>query len=342
MFRKSLSIVFCLLLISSLAFAGGGSDKPAPAAGGAAAPAGPSKVELKVGMTLTLDSHYGMGLSELKRLLELYSNGTITLEIFPNSQLGGERELIEAVSLGTTPMALTATGPIPNFFPDFAVLDLPYLFPTAEIAYKALDGEVGTALLNQMPSKGIMGLGFWENGFRHVTNNVREIKTPADLKGLKIRTMENPIHMDTYKLYGASPTPMAMGEVYLALQQGVVDGQENPAVNIFTSKLAEVQKYMSLSGNFYSPSVLMINKGIFDRMAQSQKDAFLKACSEAKAWQRKYSQDNDAKMIENIKATGTTVTQINLNDWIPASQQIYKDWEGKLNKEYLQKLQAIK
>ena len=341
MFRRGLVVLLCLLFLTTMVFAGGGGQQPAPSGGAQAAPQA-KKVELKVGMTLTLDSHYGMGLQELKKLLDTYSKGTISLEIFPNSQLGSERELIEGVSLGTIPMALTATGPIPNFFPEFACLDLPYLFPTAAIAYKALDGEVGTALLGQMPSKGILGLGFWENGFRHVTNSKREIKSPADLKGLKIRTMENNIHMDTYKLYGASPTPMAMGEVFIALQQGTVDGQENPAVNILTSKLNEVQKYMSLTGNFYSPSVLMINKKIFDGMTKEQQEAFMKAANEAKAWQRKYSQDNDANMIAKIKASGTLVTEVNLKEWIDFSQPVYKAYEGKLNQDFIKKIQAIK
>ena len=342
MFKKGLVILFCLMFVTSMVFAGGGGQQQQPAGGGAAQAPAPKKVELKVGMTLTLESHYGMGLQELKKLLDTYSKGTISLEIFPNSQLGSERELIEGCSLGTIPMALTATGPIPNFFPEFACLDLPYLFPTAAIAYKALDGEVGQALLAQMPSKGIIGLGFWENGFRHVTNSKREIKTPADLRGLKIRTMENNIHMDTYKLYGASPTPMAMGEVFIALQQGTVDGQENPAVNILTSKLNEVQKYMSLTGNFYSPSVLMISKKVFDSMSKEQQEAFMKAANEAKAWQRKFSQDNDANMIARIKASGTIVTEVNLQEWIDFSQPIYKAYEGKLNQDFIRKIKAIK
>jgi tripartite ATP-independent transporter DctP family solute receptor len=289
-----------------------------------------------------MDSHYGMGLQELARLIKLYTNDTVTLEIFPDSTLGNERDLIEGVSMGTIPMALSSTGPIPNFFPEFAVLDLPYLFPTAEIAYKALDGEVGTALMNLLPSKGIVGLGFWENGFRHVTNSRREIKTPADMRGLKVRTMENDIHMNAYQQYGASPTPMAFGELFIALQQGTVDGQENPAILINTSKFYEVQKYMSLTGNFYSPSVLMINKGILDRMTADQRNGVIRAANEAKTWQRKFSQDNTAAAIANIRANGTTVTEVNLDEWIAASQATYRDFQGRLNQDYIRKIQALR
>ena len=325
MLRKGLAVV-CLL---ALVFVGSSAAKE-------------SKIELQAGITLTQDSHYAKGLAEFGRLVNEYSNGTITLTVHPNSLLGGERDLIESVAMGTVAMALISTGPIPNFFPDFAVLDLPYLFPNAATAYKALDGEVGTELLGQMTAKGIIGLGFWENGIRHVTNNVREIKTPEDLKGLKVRTMENDIHMNTYRHYGASPTPMAMGEVFMALQQGVVDGQENPAINILTSRLNEVQKFMSLTGNFYSPSVLMLSKTIFDSMSEAQQKAVLRAAEEAKHWQRKYSQDNTAKAIADIKAGGTLVTEVDVNVWIAGSQNTYKDYEAKVRQDMIKKIRELR
>ena len=333
MIKRSFVILCCLLLIFSVTIFSCKKESKSQSA---------QKVELKVGMTLTMDSHYGMGLQELARLIKLYSNETVTLEIFPNSTLGNERDLIEGVSMGTIPMALSSTGPIPNFFPEFAVLDLPYLFPTAEIAYKALDGEVGTELLGLLDSKGIIGLGFWENGFRHVTNSKKEIKKPADLKGMKIRTMENEIHMNAYRQYGATPTPMAFGELFIAMQQGAVDGQENPAILINTSKFFEVQKYMSLTGNFYSPSVLMISKKVFDGMTEAQKNAVLKAAGEAKEWQRNFSQSNTAAAIDNIRKSGTTVTEVNLDEWIAVSQATYKDFAGKLNQDHIKKIQAIK
>jgi len=336
--KKSFTVL-CLAVLFSVAFlsCGGGGSSSGQSSGSAT-----RNVELKVGMTLTMDSHYGHGLEEFARLLTLYSNGTISLEIFPNSTLGNERDLLEGVALGTIPMALISTGPIPNFFPDFAILDLPYLFPTAEIAYKALDGEVGTSLLSQFPSRGIVGLGFWENGFRHVTNSRREIRTPDDLRGMKIRTMENDIHMNAYQQYGASPTPMAFGELFLALSQGTVDGQENPAILIDTSRFFEAQRYMSLTGNFYSPSILMINKGIYDRMSAEQRTAFDRAAEEAKHWQRNFSQSNTAMAIENIRASGTIVTEVDLAAWIAASEATYRDFGDRLNQDYIRQILALR
>jgi len=326
MVKKSLAILCCVLLASAVLVS--------------CQREGDGRVNLQVGITLTMDSHYGMGLQEFARLVYLYSEGSITVEIFPNSLLGNERDMIESVSMGTQAMALTSTGPIPNFFPDFAVLDLPYLFPTAEIAYYVLDGPVGQSLLDQMPAQNIVGLGFWENGFRHVTNSVREIRTPADLHGLRIRTMENPIHMDTYQVYGASPLPMAMGEVFIALQQGVIDGQENPAINIYTSRLHEVQGFMSLTGNFYSPAVLMINRGMLERMTEEQQAIIWRAATEAKHWQRNFSQTNTEQYIERIRAAGTLVTEVDLDLWIAASQPVFDNFAATLNQDLVRRIQA--
>jgi tripartite ATP-independent transporter DctP family solute receptor len=329
---KKLFAVMCLTILTSMVFAGGESEK-APADG---------KLALKVGTTTAPDGHYVKGLEEFKRLLAEYSGASITLDIYPNSQLGNERDLLEGVSLGTVPMALISTGPFPNFFPDFGVLDLPYLFPTPQIAYKALDGEIGTALLAQLDGKGIKGLGFFENGFRHVTNSKREIKVPADLKGLKIRTMENDIHMNTYQHYGASPTPMAWSEIFTALQQGTVDGQENPTIIIETAKVYEAQKYMSLTGNFYSPCVLIINKALFDKLPKAQQDIVVRAAQEAKVWQRNYSQNYEAEALKKIKSAGTVVTEVDINVWAAASQDTYKDFADKLRQDYIQKIRAAK
>lgn len=163
----------------------------------------------------------------------------MTLDIYPNSALGGESDMMDAVSMGTQDMVLSSTGPIPDFSSatdNWATLDLPYLFETAEDAYKVLDGEIGQSLLDEFQGSGIKAIGFWENGFRELTNNTKEVATPADLAGMKIRTMENAVHMATYTALGATPTAMAWARSSPALQQGTVDGQENPLAIILTAK----------------------------------------------------------------------------------------------------------
>ncbi|MCI8854636.1 MAG: DctP family TRAP transporter solute-binding subunit [Lachnospiraceae bacterium] len=329
--RKVTAILLGLSLIASLTACGskqpaeqGTTDAPA-----ATAPAASDETEnadtlmgsdsatvrFKVGTTTAPEGHYVKGLIEMQSLLEEYSNGEMTLDIYPNSQLGNERDMMENVGMGVQEMCLVSTGPIPNFVSDFAVLDLPYLFETADDAYAVLDGEIGTNLLSQLSSQGIVGLGFWENGFRDVTNDTREIVTPEDLKGMKIRTMENNVHIATYEALGATATPMAWGEIFTALQQGTVDGQENPIAIIESAKVYEVQKYCSLIDLFYSPCVLMISQSVYDGLSDTQKEALTKAADEAKTFQREYSQSYNEDAIKTMEAAGVTVTEVDKSVW---------------------------
>lgn len=349
--KKFTSLALSLLLVAGMTACGkssaGSSAQTSSASVSSSAESvenketGSASVILKVGTTTAPDGHYVKGLEEFRRLLTEYSGGDISLEIYPNSQLGNERDLVEGVSLGTVSMALVSTGPLPNFVPDFAVLDLPYLFNDAQSAYQVLDSDVGVSILSQLETKGIKGLGFWENGFRHLTNNSKEIKTPDDLKGMKIRTMENDIHMDAYKQFGANPTPMAWSEIFTALQQGTVDGQENPLAIIESAKVYEVQKYISLTGTFYSPCVLMVNKQLFDGLSQEQQDIIAKAADEAKVWQRQYSQDYDKKAVQDLKDAGCIVTEVDQAVWKKACEGTYKDFEGKLNQGAIQLIQEM-
>lgn len=280
-------------------------------------------VRFKVGTTTAPTGHYVKGLQEMQRLLESKSGGTMTLDIYPNSQLGNERDMMENVGMGVQDMVLSSTGPIPNFVKEFAALDLPYLFETEEDAYKVLDGEVGTSLLKKLESQGIYALGFWENGFRHVTNNKKEIKVPADLSGLKVRTMENSVHMAGYKALGAITTPMAWGEIFTALSQGTVDGQENPLAIIESAKVYEVQKYISLTGAFYSPCVLMINQARFNGLTADQQKFFTEAANEAKTYQRNYSKDYNAKALSILKDAGVVITEVDKKVWTDAVAGVY-------------------
>ena len=298
-------------------------------------------LHLKVGTTTAPEGHYVKGLQEMQKLLEEYSDGEMTLDIYPNSQLGNERDMMENVGMGVQEMCLISTGPIPNFVSDFAVLDLPYLFEDEQHAYEVLDGEIGTSLLGQLESQGIRGVGFWENGFREVTNDKKEIKTPEDLKGMKIRTMENSVHMATYQTLGATATPMAWSEIFTALQQGTVDGQENPIAIIESAKVYEVQKYVSMIDIFYSPCVLMIAQSTYDGFTDAQKEAFDKAAEEAKDYQREYSSSYNKEAIENMKEAGVTVTEVDKEVWKSAADAVYDQLDSlKLNKELAEKIQS--
>ena len=300
-------------------------------------------IHLKVGTTTAPDGHYVLGLVEMQRRLEEYSNGEMTLDIYPNSELGGESDMMDAVSLGTQDMVLSSTGPIPDFAratDNWATLDLPYLFETAEEAYAVLDGEIGQSLLDEFEGTGVKGIGFWENGFRDLTNNSKEIATPADLAGMKIRTMENAVHMATYTALGATPTAMAWGEIFSALQQGTVDGQENPLAIILTAKVYEVQKYVSMIDLFYSPCVLMINEDVYNNFTDDQKAVFDKAAEEAKDAERQISQDLVSTARAAMKAEGVVFTDVDKEEWKAAVQSVYDDASLKIDQNLLAKIQA--
>ena len=301
-------------------------------------------IRLKVGTTTAPDGHYVLGLIEMQKLLEEYSGGEMTLDIYPNSALGNESDMMNSVSMGMQEMCLVSTGPIPSFATstaNWSVLDLPYLFEDAEQAYEVLDGEVGQTLLDGFNGTGIKALGFWENGFRQITNNTKEIVTPSDLAGVKVRTMENPVHMATYTALGAAPTAMAWSEIFSALQQGTVDSQENPLAIIYTARVHEVQKYCSMIDLFYSPCVLMINEDLYNSWTDEQRAAFDKAAEEAKAAERGISQQMNNDFRASMEQEGITFTDVDKEVWKEAVQSVYEDPSLNIDQDLLSQILAV-
>src|SRR5262249_2216816 len=239
-----------------------------------------AQTAMKINIALAQNSHYGVAIDTFAREVEKRTDGRYKVQTFYSGALGAERESVEGVQLGTLDLTLTSTGPLPNFVPDVAILDIPFLFRDYAHARAVLDGPIGQELLAKFPAKGMVGLAWGENGFRHMTNSKRPVNLPEDLKGLKMRTMENPIHIEAYRQFGILPTPMAFTEVFTALQQGTVDGQENPLSVITSAKLDQVQKYLSLTGHVYSPAVFLMNKAQWDKLSDADKQAFLDAARE--------------------------------------------------------------
>ncbi|MBV16387.1 TRAP transporter substrate-binding protein [Thalassospira sp. NFXS8] len=233
--------------------------------------------QLILGTITSETSHFGVGAEAFFDKLEELSGGEFTGIQAPAGQLGGERDLIEGLQIGSVDLAMVSTGPLGNFVPEVYAFDLPFLFRDYDHARKVLDGEIGQELLKKVDENNLVGLAWAENGFRHVTNNVHPVKTPGDLDGLKLRTMENKVHMAAFSGMGAAPTPMAFPEVFSALQQGVVDGQENPVTVISASKFWEVQKYASLTGHVYSPAIFLASPALFEGLSDEQKGWFYEA-----------------------------------------------------------------
>ena len=208
-----------------------------------------AQTEVKIGYALAPDSHYGVAAAKFEEVVKAETGDDFEFNHFPSSGLGGEREVIEGLQLGTIEATIVSSGTLANFVPDTGVFDIPFLFRDLDHARAVLDGEVGQEILARFDDVGLHGLAWGEQGFRHITNNRNAIHTPADVEGLKIRTMENPVHLAAFNAMGAAPTPMAWPEVISSLQQGVIDGQENPLSVIVSVKLDEVQKYLTLSGH---------------------------------------------------------------------------------------------
>ena len=265
---------------------------------------------LKIGYATSKESHYGVGSTVFCDEIEKGTQNRYKCQQFPSSALGGEREQIEAVQLGTQDLVNTSTGPVGNFVPEVKIVDIPFLFRDYDHARKVMDGPIGQDILGKFPSKGIIALGWTENGFRHMTNNKRAIVKPADAAGLKMRTMENKVHMDGYRTFGILPTPMAFPELFGALQQGTVDGQENPIPVILASKFAQVQKHLSLTGHVYSPALLLMSPTTWNKLTDVDKKVFSEAAKKAGAAQRKKVNDDESTGIAQLEKDGMTVVKV--------------------------------
>ncbi len=268
-----------------------------------------AQTNMKINISIAQNSHQGVAIDTFAKEVEKRTSGRYKIQPFYSGSLGGERESVEAVQLGTQELTFTSTGPVPNFVPEVAILDIPFLFRDYNHARTTLDGPIGQELLGKFPSKGIVALAWGENGFRHMTNNKRAVNAPDDLKGLKMRTMENPVHIQAYKALGIIPTPMAFPEVFTALQQGTVDGQENPLSVITAAKFEQVQKYLSLTGHVYSPALLLMNKAQWDKLSADDKKAFSEAAKEAVKANRGRVDDDEKKAVTDLRSKGMNVVE---------------------------------
>lgn len=294
--------------------------------------------KLKVGHVLAPTHPYQIGLEKFSELVDQKTGGEVKIEVFHSSQLGNEREMIEGLQLGTLDMTLVSTAPLSGFSSQFLVFDLPYIFKTPEAAHATVDGPVGKEIMKTIEKKGIVGLAYWENGFRHVSNSRQELVHPADIAGLKIRTMENKIHMASFKVAGADPTPMAFGELFTALQQKTVDAQENPFPVFYTSNFFEVQNYLSVTGHFYAASPFLISKAVWKKLSDDHKAAIQEAAEEARDFERNLIAKMDKELMEELIAKGVKITQVDKNEWAGAMQPVYKMYEKAIGADVIEKV----
>jgi tripartite ATP-independent transporter DctP family solute receptor len=259
--KRILLIAILIIFSVSMVFAGGEKE------------VGMEKYVIKTGIGYNDQSLQYKTLEFMKETLEKSTDGVVTMELYHSSTLGDDLAVLEGLQLGTIEMFCGTIGPAAQFSSKVKLFDLPFLFTSYEQVDALLDGPIGQEVLDSLEPAGMVGIGYWENGFRQLTNNKRSVSSPDDMVGLKLRTMPTPVPLATFKLLGANPTPMNFGEVFTAMQQGVVDGQENPWSTILTNKFYEVQKYATNTGHVYSPFGILFSKIFWDKLpAEYQED----------------------------------------------------------------------
>lgn len=274
---------------------------------------------------------------EFKKYVEEQSNGKMVVEIYPNGQLGGDRQETEAVALGTLQMTIPATSVLTTYNPKFGILDMPFIFKDVNAAFAALDGEVGKNLDTYLTTVGIKNLGYSYNGARSITTGVRPINEPSDLKGIKMRVMESPVFIDMFKTFGANPTPMSFGEVFTGLQQGTVDGQENSPSLVYTMKFNEVQKYYSLTNHVQGILAILINDKFFNSLPENQqKIVSVGARKYLVERQRQMELDDTAMFLQKLKDSGLIINDItpeNHQKFVHALKPMYAKYEKNIGQD---------
>lgn len=288
-----------------------------------------AKFRLKLA-TVTPESHpYNDGAKEFARLVKEKTHGAIDIVVYPAGRLGsGEEAIVKGLQMGTIDLAIISTGPLTTFSPDIGIVDLPFLFRDYQHVDKVLDGSIGENLLKSLDQ--VKGLAFMENGFRHFTNSLRPLLVPNDFNGLKLRTMDNPVHMASVRALGAEPVPMKWGPKVLdALQTDVINGQENPVPIIWANKMNEVQKHLSLTGHFYSPAPLCMNKNKFESLKPDWQVVFLQAAKEAAVFERKIVRDIEKKQIEDLRSGGMDTRTVDRQLFVEAMESVHSFFLSK-------------
>ncbi|WP_375587735.1 TRAP transporter substrate-binding protein [Flagellimonas aurea] len=282
-------------------------------------------IRLAHGLDINHSVHRAM--VKMGKDLDSVSKGRLRIEIYPNQQLGTEREILELIQLGSLDMTKVSVATLENFAPKTRILGLPYLFDSREHAFEVLDGPIGQSLLDNAEQFRLKGLGYYDAGFRSFYTEHAPVTTPDDLKGLKIRVMESITAMDMVKSLGGSPTPISWGELYTSLQQGVVDGAENNLPSFYLSKHYEVCPYYSLDEHTFSPDVLIVGTGFWDVLSEQEKDWLDKAVKKSLEHQRKLWAESEAEALEKIKEAGVEISHPDKKPFIEMTREMYRAYE---------------
>ena len=265
---------------------------------------------IRLGHGITAEHPLGQASVKFAEIMDRLSGGKIKVKVYPATQLGSETQMIAAVRGGVQEMTIVASAPVATIIKEYLLFDLPLLFQNEKEVDAVLDGKLGQRLLDLAPGKGMVGLCYWENGFRQVTNSKRPVAKMEDLSGLKLRVMQNPVYIDAFKALGANAIPMPFTELYSAMETKAIDAEENPVPIIHASKFYEVQKHLSLTNHAYAPYLVLVSKAFWDRLDASEQDQLRAGCYEGRTFQRNLNRKMTADLVEELKKTGMSVTPV--------------------------------
>ena len=274
-------------------------------------------------------------------LLRDRSNGRIEVRVAGSAQLGDDAAMVTSLRTGTLDMSINSQGASSAVLPELAALGLPFLFGTAAAAYRVVDGAIGEELARRFEAVGLISLGFWDNGTRHTTNSRRAITRPEDLRGLKVRTPPDPMTIDIFQALGAATQQINFGELYVALQQGVVDGQENPLANIHSSKLFEVNRFISLTGHKWECNPFLVSRIAWGRISEADRRLVRDAAKEAGAEQRRLAQEIDVRLLTEFRANAAVaVNDVDQGPFRAATAAVADRWEARPFGDFVRRLRA--
>jgi tripartite ATP-independent transporter DctP family solute receptor len=312
--KRSITILSVIVLTITVFAACGKKQESAQKSGSAQ-----KTMVLKLGHIANLEQPYHIAAEKFARDVFERTNGAIEIQVFPNSQLGGQRELLEGIQLGAIDIVFTSSAVLGNFIPTAQVIDLPFIFRDSEHVYHAVDGPLAKEIYAGDEKLGMKIISTWENGFRNVGNNVRSVHVPGDMKAIKIRVLESQLYIDMFELLGAIPTPMAMSEVFTALQQKTIDGIENPMIQIYASKYYEVLKYLTLTEHTYSPQIVVFSLDTWNQISPENQKIILESATECRDYNRSLTAEKTKEYLEKMKEQGVEIVELS-----PEQKDVFK------------------
>jgi tripartite ATP-independent transporter DctP family solute receptor len=297
-------------------------------------------VRMTLGHGAAVDNPRHLAAVKFAEVLKARTGGRIEVQVAPSAQLGDDAAMVTALRTGALDFSANSQGAVAGAVPEYAAFGMPFLFSSPAQAFALLDGPLGKELAEKSAAKGMILLGTWDNGIRQMTDNRRPIAKVEDMKGLKMRVPPDATLVDIMTALGAEAQQIKFSELYVALQQGVVDGQENPLVNIWASKLYEVQKYLALTNHQFQMTPFLMSKRSWDRLSEADRKAVQEAAAEATALQRKLSAEADEKLLADLKAKGMQVTTVDKAAFAKATASVDDKWLASPIGPYVKKVIA--